>query len=166
MVFIFTRCIPTPWIFACAGISAVVQCGQSQGIRSWEFSSFLVSEQAARDSQSEFLRGFIVVHSTGGFVKLLFSILFPVCLEESTKLSEGQLCYWKKFRGSLVPALCYFRLVTKKLSWNGFLDFTTVILIWPYFLIFCKEREIKVEVIEEMFITVIHLIITNLPCLD
>ena len=75
LMFSFTRCIPTPWIFACNVFSAVVQYGQSQGILSWGFRRFLLSERAARVSPSEFLGGLVVVRLSGGFFVLLLSLV-------------------------------------------------------------------------------------------
>ena len=71
--------------------------------------------------------------------------MFPVLVGESTKFLEGLPCKKSNFPGSLVPALGYFHLVTKKVSWDGFLTLITGLLRCPSFL--CEEREINVELI-------------------
>ena len=71
--------------------------------------------------------------------------VFPVLVGESTKFLEGLPCKKSNFPGSLVPALGYFHLVTKKVSWDGFLTLITGLLRCPSFL--CEEREINVELI-------------------
>ena len=72
---VWQSCIPTPWIFTCAGFSAVFRYTQYQGIRYWGSRQFLLSKRAACVLSSEFLRGLLVVRSSGGSVGLYLSLV-------------------------------------------------------------------------------------------
>ena len=69
-MFSFTRYIPSPWIFSCAGFSAVFQCGNYLGIQSWGFLQF-------------FCPGKLLVFHRPDFSEVL---LLSACMEVSLEL--------------------------------------------------------------------------------
>ena len=71
----FTRYIPTPWIFACAVLSDVVQCGQSRGIQSWGWLQFVCPGKLLVFHSPDFSDVFLLSACTEVSLGLFFSIL-------------------------------------------------------------------------------------------
>ena len=86
-IFSFTRYIPTPWIFVCAGFSAVVQCGKSCGIQYWGFLLFFCLSKLIVFHRLNFLEVLLFSASPADSVKIFFSLL-PCLYQGISKVLE------------------------------------------------------------------------------
>ena len=163
LMFSFTRHIPTNWIFACPASQPLSIMDSLKG-SDLGLCWLSLSERAARDLPLQILRRYCCCPLDWRLCWALLVPMLPVLLREYPKLLEGLPCVWRYLPGILVPAFSYFRLMAKKVSWDGFLTLTTGLPRWLSLLVLCEEREINVEVKEERFSTVLSLIITELPC--
>ena len=161
VLFSFKRLIPTPWVFACTGFSAIVQFGKYRGIFGVP-SIFLV--------RTSCLCFTVRIPCRSRCFQLvcqlfrLFLALVPCLYWGISELSKGLPCDCKQCPMKYCPYLLCFLSRDEE----GLVEFLpcslTGLLWWPYFLVFCEGREITIELIEERLVLLFLLIITNLPC--
>ena len=172
LIFIFTRCISTPWIFYFSGFSAVSDMDNHSRdpLRSWGSFSLLMSltfleealkwsENFLRRSGQAFHMKYLVFYSlfSGSAIYSLilrWYLWYIICtkvLPNSrgfTKLSEGLLRDFERRPEKFDSYLLLF-LSRDKEGFNGVLHFSTSgFWVQLSLLIFFEEEIIKIEVIE------------------
>ena len=178
ILFIFTRCISTPWIFDFSGFSSMsdMEIYLRYPLRSWGYFSLLLSPTFLEESlkwSENFLNRFRVIcricpvqslrgsplwspsfllnyRPFGGtsFCGFLIIPKFSLVLRGSLTFLEGLFCSREHVPGSLLPAFSYCCLLTKKISNRPLPFYPKDLRLYLYFLDFCEEERMKIEVIE------------------
>ena len=144
LMFSFTMCIPTPWIFAWAGFLIVVKNPKSWGIWSWGFRRFICPSVLLVFHRPNSSNVSLLSACQADLSGICLSLL-PCLFRGSSDILRSNSMQLKGCLRNYCPCRWLFSSHDKEglLQWLS--HSPADLLIWPYFLVFCEERDINVE---------------------